>query len=448
MDQAGYFTTMPQSYLSRWCLHFHYSIGADQFPSSAARLMKLLEHYRDRLHSLGDDYHDEELDYVSQIMSSPIFREYLNGQSSLEESSKITEVTKQVLESTANTEDQHLGTDEKRKRQLARKQSLRALRNAVTPQNSPRLKPKRLHSSDDKPDSIPVQHTSKGNSSGGSSVTQLEPRSRNDSTPSIPKLTDSSIVTNGTESPLSPPISPPCGASSGLHDARLRNLSNSTNTLIERPSPPGDQHQLRKKSSDSLLMNGIVSGSQPDVHRLTYPGPMALRPDLDPKHFLPPVAIGGRNIPKLAGESDWVHPHQLYHDQADGLSSNQLPLEPHTLYPPYIPQQNEQPRGPPPPYGHQMIPPKNSNSFEKLLESDTVEVHLLPAMMRPLVHPMTDSLVTQDLPTAQSRKTQLVIRLEKGEEGLGFRVRGLKNEQRGELGIYVQDMQPGGLAER
>ena len=61
---------------------------------------------------------------------------------------------------------------------------------------------------------------------------------------------------------------------------------------------------------------------------------------------------------------------------------------------------------------------------------------------------MTDGAITQDVPMAQSRKTRLVLCLEKGDEGLGFRVKGLKSEQRGELGLFVQDLLPGGLAER
>lgn len=32
--------------------------------------------------------------------------------------------------------------------------------------------------------------------------------------------------------------------------------------------------------------------------------------------------------------------------------------------------------------------------------------------------------------------------------GLGFSVVGLKSENRGELGIFVQDLQPGGVADR
>ena len=50
--------------------------------------------------------------------------------------------------------------------------------------------------------------------------------------------------------------------------------------------------------------------------------------------------------------------------------------------------------------------------------------------------------------TAQGRKTEKIT-LVKGETGsLGFGVIGLKSEHRGELGIFVQDIQPGGVAAR
>ena len=65
----------------------------------------------------------------------------------------------------------------------------------------------------------------------------------------------------------------------------------------------------------------------------------------------------------------------------------------------------------------------------------------------PLVQPMTDGLTTRDLPTTvERRKTSLVIQLNKGKDGLGFRLKGLKKEQKG--GVYVQDLQVGGAADR
>ena len=66
----------------------------------------------------------------------------------------------------------------------------------------------------------------------------------------------------------------------------------------------------------------------------------------------------------------------------------------------------------------------------------------------PIVRPMTDGMVTTNyLTAAERRRTIRTVRLEKGEKGLGFRVKGLKSEQNGG-GLFVQDLQPGGVAER
>ena len=50
----------------------------------------------------------------------------------------------------------------------------------------------------------------------------------------------------------------------------------------------------------------------------------------------------------------------------------------------------------------------------------------------------------------KERKTEqlLTVTLNKGKEGLGFSVVGLATEHKGDLGIYVQEIQKGGLAEK
>ena len=50
----------------------------------------------------------------------------------------------------------------------------------------------------------------------------------------------------------------------------------------------------------------------------------------------------------------------------------------------------------------------------------------------------------------KERKTEqlLTVTLNKGKEGLGFSVVGLTTEHKGDLGIYVQEIQKGGLAEK
>lgn len=49
---------------------------------------------------------------------------------------------------------------------------------------------------------------------------------------------------------------------------------------------------------------------------------------------------------------------------------------------------------------------------------------------------------------AQGRETELIKLTKSENEGLGFSVVGLRSEHRGDLGIFVQDIKPGGVADR
>lgn len=50
--------------------------------------------------------------------------------------------------------------------------------------------------------------------------------------------------------------------------------------------------------------------------------------------------------------------------------------------------------------------------------------------------------------TAMKKEQHITVSLHKGKEGLGFSVVGLATEHKGDLGIYIQDIQKGGLAEK
>ena len=50
--------------------------------------------------------------------------------------------------------------------------------------------------------------------------------------------------------------------------------------------------------------------------------------------------------------------------------------------------------------------------------------------------------------TAKKKEQHITVSLHKGKEGLGFSVVGLATEHKGDLGIYIQDIQKGGLAEK
>ena len=459
------------------------------------RLVRLLEQYRDRLHNVGEDEYDEELDYLKQILASPVFLDYLQGQSTQEDTSKISEFSNEVLSGIAGinmSEGRPISPTEKQKRKLARKQSLKALRNAVTPHNSPVVKKKTYRSGNTSTEglengSVPPGRTRAG--VGGNPSANPKPGSRTRNEISPPKLLDSATSPNihshlppGTGGELrgNTNLSNGLGPASNSLDARIRNLSNSTNTLIERPSPPGDGHLEKSKPSDvPLLQNGFMSGSQPEIHRVGLgdqhaPKSGLRRLDLDAYgdhyHHPPAIASPGPNSDLGSGPNsslfgpEWSHQYQHPSYSSDrmehglGLNLNQPPnpLDSHPIQtqqnqpPLYIPSldlpQSQPPvRPPPPPYGQQLVPQRKVKSFEKLLDRpDVIPIHLPPPPpMKPLLHPMTDGLATQDLPTTQNRgRERTALVLEKGEEGLGFRVKGEGG------GVFVQDLQPGGLAER
>ena len=50
--------------------------------------------------------------------------------------------------------------------------------------------------------------------------------------------------------------------------------------------------------------------------------------------------------------------------------------------------------------------------------------------------------------TVMKKEQHITVSLHKGKEGLGFSVVGLATEHKGDLGIYIQDIQKGGLAEK
>ena len=62
--------------------------------------------------------------------------------------------------------------------------------------------------------------------------------------------------------------------------------------------------------------------------------------------------------------------------------------------------------------------------------------------------PSGDSLSATIEQAAQGRKTESIILYKAENSSLGFGVVGLRSEYRGELGIFVQDIQPGGVAAR
>ena len=495
------------------------------------RLVQVLEQYKERLHQLGDEGHDEELNYIKQILASPIFNDYIRDSSQLsqEETSIFSEVTNDLLSGIHETTDGQVSPAEKHKQRLQRKRSLKALRNVVTPKNSPRVKSKRSHGSgtgEGKTSSVydgasaasPLERVPGGFSSSGtqfqnvtSPIATVVNGKQFQETPLTSRTLDHGYAprtfSNGGIEFDMPANSGP------LIDSQSRNLSNSSSTLIERSTSPSSDGTVHKRSSETLLANGGVPAG--DVrHSLKTDTTLATS-----TAYAVGNGTGPDSIPFIGME--WDHPpspsKQLLsssiHDQGtpQGLKLK-LPPVTHRQPPSYQlhmqsqqqtqSQQSHNPpphhriitspqveiqRPPPPPYGqagsNNLQAQRRAKSFDRLLESSQADssapIHLPPLNLQPtphdmkntdsspfggqlgsassttpssqysnpIVRPMTDGVATKNFLTASDRRrTTLTVRLEKGEKGLGFRVKGLKNEQYGDL--FVQDLQLGGVAER
>ena len=531
--------------------HHTHTLPHPHLPSHTERIVQVLEQYKERLHQHGDEGHDEELDYIKQILASPMFYDYVQNSSQLsqEETSLFSEVTNDLLSGFQETTDGKMSPAEKHKQRVQRKRSLRALRNVVTPKNSPRIKSRRPHGGsganssdggkgsssaydggtslatsplDRTPGPPPLGSSASGSrydnsSSSGSISTAVNGKRVQDFTP----LTNRSIerdytpvvnLSNGVidfDSPSSGPPPP--------FESPSRNLSNSTGTLIERSTSPSSDDTLLRRSDENLLANGGTPSSGSNVLR-------GLKSDTTSAYALG-NGTGPNSIPTLGG-MDWDLPKQpqqqlltssSIHDPGpppptttQGLKLKLPPVNVAHRQPPsyhlHMQQQQthtaphhqivtspqvENKRPPPPPYGQpggNLMPQRRAKSFDRLLDSSpsdsAIPIHLPPPNQapdsttkiadsapftqqqppqvvsgggltsslsyggNPIVRPMTDGMATTNYLTAsERRRTILTVRLEKGEKGLGFRVKGLKSEQFGG-GLFVQDLQPGGMAER
>ena len=520
----------------------------------ADHLVHVLEQYKERLHKLGDEGHDEELNYIKQILASPIFHDYIRDSSQLsqEQTSIFSEVTNDLLSGIQDSPDGPVSPTEKHKQRLQRKQSLKALRNVVTPKNSPRIKTKRSHD----PNSGEIKYNKHegasmsappdrgpgfGAASGGrfqnvtSPVAMTANGKRSQDTPLSSRTSEHgyapmTLSNGGLEFDTSSATGTP------LVDSQARNLTNSTSTLIERSTSPSSDGTLNTRSSENLIANGgtpssgggggsgsalrhslktdstLATSSAYALGNGTGPGSI-LGIGLDWDHHpptakqllsssihdpgppqglklkFPPVAHRQPPSYQLHMQSQQQQQHQQAHVQS-GQTHNPPPHHRIVTSP-----QVEMQRPPPPPYGQQtsttsataasgnssstggLQSTRRAKSFDRLLDSDSsVPIHLPPLKNvqqpspqdmkkiahqspfgvpvaspsqygNPIVRPMTDGVATKNLPTmADRRRTTLTVRLEKGEKGLGFRVKGLKNEQFG--GLFVQDLQSGGVAER
>ena len=517
-------------------------------------MVRLLEQYQSRLLGSNDSY--EELDYIKQILGSPVFQQYVEGGAVLhrKETQEIVQASVDILSGIegSSLEGGPISPTEQRRRQIHRKQSLKALRNAVTPtlQNIAQHQTEvkcglgevrtmecwEKQQQPQQPFFESQLQSTFGECNGKPNVTSKRHRklsygSKLDSLSSCGSKVEAQYVpislpttVNGGDLVSSGDFLDDCVPSSpsyvtpshmntyerqvepvSLIAARANHLSNSSNMLIERPSPPNDYPGIttsvssttaatrtRRDTKEELFGKEVgrpsMTGSQPNISqlRITQQG------DLEFDGLLQDGGSGGgingttgltlMNIPEgvrggrrgeRRGSVEWNSHmgairgpvpvlNQSIPSAAGGTTSGSKKM----ILTPVSPSMSR----PPPPYnfthvmqGHapndqttpistpsyinstQSIGIKNRNpkSDERLLDFNGDISH--PGVV-PLVKPMTDGSTTKDFPTVERRRTSLVISLRKGKEGLGFRVEGLIKGQKGEL--YVQDIQAGGLADR
>ena len=422
----------------------------------------------------------------------------------------------------SNVDDELISPTEKRKRQLHRKQSLKALRNAVLAKSVPAMS------------GLASERANRSGGGGIAAAGQIPglsesrisgsslPDTFNQPTRPSPAVKDSPsplvteqglakfapnnaglhAATNGHDRlPRLEPVAyssdhatksktfEQTGAGgSNLVEARLVNLSNSSNTLADNSA----YHQYSDPTERSRGFEGggagghgnvpyhksVITGSHPNISslRITQQGGLEFDDGLD-INSVPNLGTG----PQLEWNPPPPHSHPTGPRLPVAPSTLRGPVKKPTLSP-ISPPTGSTSRPPPPSYitymaqshtpqnqpaddyrsatsagGARGPPPygvgpgreiiTRARSYEMLdSASDADFARYPPTALAPLKKPMTDARTTRDAVTSERRKTSLVIRLNKGKEGLGFRLKGLKKDHKG--GLFVQDLQVGGAAER
>lgn len=420
-----------------------------------------MEQYQSRLHDSTENY--EELNYVKQILASSLFQQFRNegGASLSHHDNEIAQAVGDALSGieTIQTDDGHFSPAEKHKRQLHRKQSLKALRNAVLTKNT-------------SGSSLEVGSPSIG---GGGGAVKLAPsenlKSRVGVAQDMPPAvmpTESGAQVNGMDIPHStdvhstdPAVYPSEDTSLGSRSmgstgAKLNSLSGSSSWLDKSYQESTEWRGFEGLSNRSKQKSSL-SGSQPNISmlRITSLGSLEFDelpiPDtasaeigvFQPRR--PRVSVTGLPVATVASAATTGGKKLTLSPISPPTATSRPPPPSYTSYMAH----NHTPDPPIPSsaYGANSANPKGLNrrakSYEKLLEADS---NFPSPPLIPLAKPMTDGVTTKDVLTTERRKTSLVIRLNKGTDGLGFRLKGLKKEQNG--GLYIQDLQVGAPAER
>ena len=401
------------------------------------RLIGLLEHYRRRLHSQGEQGHDEELDYIQQILESPFISEFMSGQTSSEDASLFQEATSEVFSIFDMQKEAQLSPQSKRKRQLARKASLRALKLAITPKNSPATS-KRPVASQGRPVGSPLLQTAMSalTVSGDPAALGNNASGMPNDAPSLSAGRNNlehiyiSPFTGKRESSISSPThgNSPSPTTSGNFGSDDNQLSHSTNTLVERSTPPSSSlsyHSESLRSGPAIVASAAdVPSSQqvPTVHAKLVHNPSRPQPS-----------------------SSTTTGHAQLHNGC--YPSNHLANSPGSIR-----------AAAPPTYTEALNARRKARSFDKQLDAPMPGLGDLGTHRPPtaggalppyyLGGPATCGTPTQNAPTVLAQGQLITVRLQKGDQGLGFSISGHKSPKKGELGIFVQELQRGGVAER
>ena len=430
--------------------------------------MQVLDRYQTRLHQAGNERHDEEIEYVRQIVASPIFQRFLKGEITPEEKSKISIASQNVISADIVPEMfvSELTSSDIQKQRLARRKSLKALRNAVMPHSTPLTRksqppfstspqygsPRQSESSSIASGSPVKQFHTKSLSGSGSESARINVQTpvayASSSNPgrqrvSIANGADVNLPLVSVEVSSSPLLRrASTEQSSSLSGPQTQQMSNSTNTLIERVSPLPET--LEKGGQP--FSNGRISAEMHHHHHLD-----ASRPEMNFDLFTSQLSTpsgehfaNGSVNPDLHISPHLTHPH-LHHSSSPSSSSSH-PLPPrsfsstpqHRLNITNVTESHRHPLPAPPPYSLTVSNEhRRAKSFEELLNSpefDPYHYHRTP--MPPRMTPRLDN------PPAGMT---FHLQLEKNEDGLGFLV---KSKDGREGGLVVQYLSPGGPAER
>ena len=441
------------------------------FSTDTDRLITLLGQYRDRLHTQGDVEHDEDLSYLVEVLESPLMSEYLSNNTSEVGVALIQEMTS-TFENQEN--DVHLSPRSQRKRHLARTASLRALKLAVTPRSSPSNTPN-IQRSVNKQNALAINSTSSVDSPLLQSVEaalRSKENSKSNSFSSPPRETNYQRQINGDH------------FQNNEDFAMMQKTNNHTSQSLSPKHQNVGPHNLSdKKGPPSKQISTQSFNQYPSIDHI-YISPYTGKVELPSRNTsTSPSDIGDQRNSLLSDSSiertstpysrdvDLSHKNSNGSDyrgyqketisediRIDNISSKEgspvdlsvLPTSPTDQTRPPLPSYNEALNS------QQNVQPQNRIHDDTEISSikNTPPISFSPPVSKGQLPPyypggpVTAGLATQNLPTGQSRGQSLIIRLHKGNQGLGFSINKRKHSKKGELSIFVQDLQPGGVAEK